>query len=192
MPRAYPPIWCKTYDCKKCNILECNSRTLNLFKPYKYPGLSFADRPKEIEMTSIAVYFGFCQRLAKFFLLFPQNSPISAVQNNFVNAETCLPTTVSIQRIFLDMLSQGDPEAPTDDVHRLRVFLILGATGMESGRIADAEKDIEIVPSKEEMGKFMEEVKKWEQDLLESRLTFEKTSNLERCRYCFLGDCEQI
>jgi hypothetical protein len=193
MPRAYPPIWCKNDNCKKCNFLECHSKSLGLFLPYKYRNLDFSKRPKVIEITSIAIYLGFCQRLAKFFLLFPQDAPIACVRDNFVNNETGKPTTVSIQRILLDMLNHGDPEAPTDEVHKLRMFFMLKASNKKIGHIADAQKDIAVKPSEREMNDFVKKVKSFQADLVSGKITdFKKTNRLDRCKYCFLEDCEQI
>lgn len=193
MPRVYPPIWCQNEECKKCNFLECDKKVLDLFSPLRYSNLSFDRRSKVVEITSIAIYFGFCQRLAKFFLLFPQDSPIAVVRENFVNSTTELPATVSIQRILLDMLNHGDPEAPTDDVHKLRLMLIMKATKMKRGRIGDAQKEVEIKVSEKELDDFMRQVRRWEYDLFQDRLTcFEKTQDLNHCKYCFLDNCEQF
>lgn len=194
MPRVYPPVWCQEPDCKKCDFLKCDRRILRLLMPLKYNSLDFDKRPKIIEITSIAIYFGFCQRLAKFFLLFPQNSPVSVVTENFINSNTGLPTTVSIQRILLDMLNHGDPKAPTDDVHRLRLMLIFKATNRKVGRmIIGSEDDVEVKANQNEIDAFAEQVKQWQYDLFAGRITnFEKTSKLDRCAYCFLDDCEQF
>lgn len=193
MSRAYPPVWCERHDCKKCNLLECNSRSLGLFEPYRYPALDFGNRSTTIEITSIAVYFGFCQRLAKLFLLFRQDSPIAAVTQNFINGETGLPTKVSIQRILLDMLNHGDPEAPTDAIHRLRSIWIIRATGKDKAVVSDFQKDVEIAPSATEIKDFMDKANTWQHDLVKGKITvFEKTDDLNRCKYCFLEDCEQI
>lgn len=193
MNRIYPPVWCKDQNCSECNFIECDSKVLSLIMPYKYPRLSFEKRPRIIEITSMAIYFGFCERLAKFFLMFPQSSPLSIVRNNFVNSETGLPTDVSIPRILLDMLNHGDPAAPTDDVHKLRLMFSLKATDENIGRIIGGEKEDEITISKKELDSLMKRVKIWAHDLFKDRLiSFEKTKNLDRCRYCFLDDCEQI
>lgn len=193
MPRVYPPTWCKNTDCRKCDFLECDSKILNLFMPYKYPNLSFDKRSRDVEITSIAIYFGFCQRLAKFFLLFPQHSPISVIRENFINSNTGLPANVSIQRVLLDMLNHGDPKAPTDGVHRLRLMLILKATNRKSGYIIDAEKEVEVTMSEKKVSDLMKQVREWVYDLFSGRLTrFEKTKNLNHCKYCFLENCEGI
>lgn len=192
MTRAYPPVWCKEQNCEECNFIECDSKILSLFMPYKYPSLSFDNRPKVVEITSIAIYFGFCERLAKFFLMFPQSS-MSIVRSNFVNSNTGLPTDVSIPRILLDMLNHGDPKAPTDDVHKIRLMLIMEATDTNRGDILGGEREDEVAISKNELANFMKRVEKWDYDLFRGRITsFEKTKNLHRCKYCFLDDCEQI
>ena len=194
MPRVYPPVWCQEQDCKKCDFLKCDRRILSLLEPLKYNSLDFCKRPNVIEITSIAIYFGFCQRLAKSFLLFPQDFPVSVITKNFINSRTGLPTTVSIQRIFLDMLNHGDSKAPTDEVHRLRLMLIFKATNRKAGHlIVGSEDDVEVKVNQNEIDAFMEQVKQWEDDLFIGRTpNFEKTSELNRCAYCFLDDCEQF
>lgn len=192
MPRVYPPIWCKSNKCEKCSFLDCDSRILELFAQHKYENLSFAKRPKQIEITSIAIYFGYCQRLAKFFLSFPQHSPIPVVKNNFVNAATGLPTKVEIQRIMLDMLDHGDPNAPTDETHRLRLMLIMKATNKLSGVISSEKGDVEIKPTEKELANFAAMVDDWLAKLFNENLSYEKTKKLNRCKYCFLPNCEKI
>jgi hypothetical protein len=194
MPRVYPPAWCHEPDCKKCDFLKCDRRILSLLAPLKYSSLDSDERPKVVEITSIAVYFGFCQRLAKFFLLFPQDSPVPVVTNNFINSNTGLPTTVSIQRILLDMLDRGDPKAPTDEVHRIRLMLIFKATKRKVGRmIIGSEDDVEVKVSDTEIDAIVERVRRWQYDLSAGKLVnFEKTSRIDRCVYCFLDDCERF
>lgn len=193
MPRVYPPTWCQNPDCKECDFSKCDSEVLGLLMPYKYPSPSFEGRPKLVEITSAAIYFGFCERLAKFFLMFPQSSPMSIVRNNFVNSNTGLPCDESIPRVLLDMLNHGDPKAPTEDVHKFRLMQILKATSGKSGHIAGGKKEAQITISKEELDDFMKKVETWECDLFKDRITsFAKTDNLDRCRYCFLEDCEHI
>jgi hypothetical protein len=193
MSRVYPPIWCQEPDCKKCDFLECDRKILSLFAPLKYDNLDFVKIPKQIDITSIAVYFGFCQRLAKFFLLFPQNSPITVVSENFINSTTDLPATASIQRVLLDILNHGDAGAPTHDVHRLRLMLILKATKRKVGRmIIGSEEDTEVKVSEGEMNGLVKQTERWLHDLFAGRIAFEKTGRLDRCTYCFLNECESL
>ena len=118
---------------------------------------------------------------------------MSIVRNNFVNSNSGLPTDVSIPRVLLDMLTHGDPKAPTDDVHKLRLMWISKATDGRGGGIIGGEEEDEIRIPAEELDDFMERVRTWEHDLFKDRITsFEKTGNLDRCKYCFLDDCEQI
>lgn len=192
MGRAYPPIWCEKDDCAKCDFKECNSKALRLFEPYIYPDLNLETRPESIEMTTIAIYFGYCQRLAKYFLLYPQYSPIPVVKANFINHETRLPTNVSIQRILLDIINRGDPSAPTDEVHKLRLLLIQEMLKGKQGYIQSGNKRIRIDISKKERKSFIETLKKWRQDLKEGKISFEKTTDKKRCEYCFLTNCDNI
>ncbi len=91
------------------------------------------------------------------------------------------------------MLNHGDPEAPTDEVHRLRLLLGMNATKREKGFIVDTEKRVEVSVSKTELQAILEKVKKWHHDFFGGRIIdFEKTDNLTRCKYCFLEDCEQV
>ena len=192
MPRVYPPIWCKGEDCKTCDFIECDSKILRLLRPYEYPSLGFHRRRKKVEITSIAIYFGFCQRLSKFFLLFPQDSPISVVTENFLDSNTGRPATVSIQRVLLDMLNHGDPQAPTDDVHRLRLMFFTKATNRYREGIISAEKEVTVSLSEARVEDFLEKAKKLHHDLCEGKISsFEKTEDLNRCRYCFLENCEE-
>ncbi len=193
MARVYPPVWCEKDLCKKCNFLKCDSRVLNLFMPLKYPSLSFDKRPKTVEITSVAMYFGFCQRLAKLFLLFPQESPISLVRENFVNSTTGLPASVSIQRILLDVIDHADSEAPTDNVHRFRLILAFKAMKKRTGYISGSEGKMKVRVTENELKNFTKQMENWMYDLFRGRVTrFEKTKDLNHCRYCFLEHCEEF
>ena len=198
MSRVYPPVWCEKicYEdstCKDCNFIECSSKSLNLFIPYRYRKLDFTSRPKEIDAGSIATYFGFCQRLAKFFLLLPQCTPMSAIENNFINAMTGLPARVSIQRVLLDMIDHGDPHAPTDMLHKLRLTIIMKATNSRKGKIANFKEEADFQPSQKEVDDFWKSAEGLKQRLFRNEnVVFEKTHDLARCRYCFLPDCEEL
>ena len=193
MPRAYPPIWCAKEDCKNCDFLECDLKVLNLFNPYKYPSIDFTGRPKHIDPTSIAIYFGYCQRLAKFFLMFAQIAPISPVENNFFTDYTGLPAKVSIQRILLDMLNHGDAEAPTDEVHKLRLMMGMKLTKSKHAKISVDGEEKEITISEQEIEEFWKLAKDLERKILAGEeLSFDKTEKLIRCNYCFLLNCEEI
>lgn len=193
MGRAYPPVWCEKNDCSKCDIRTCHKKTLALFEPYKYDEINFEKRPKTVEVTSIATYFGYCQRLAKFFLLFPQRGPIDVVKNNFFNSTTGLPTNVSIQRIFLDMLNHGDPNAPTDNIHKYRLIFLTEKTKSEKeGIIYSNGSKILINISDEERKRFMKLANDWLHNLFQGNVSFKKTENTKLCEYCFLENCEPL
>jgi len=193
MYRAYPPVWCKGVFCKDCDFFECELKTLKLFSPYKYEKLDFTNRPQKIDTTSIAIYFGFCQRLAKFFLLFPQRPSHPAVSKNFIANVTGLPANAPIQRILLDTISRGDPEAPTNEVHRLRLLLNLKLRGTKNGTVLGGKNDVEVNLSGKEAKEFCEIAMNWVRNILEGKaVPFEKTNILERCRYCFVSNCEQF
>jgi len=190
MYRGYPPIWCKQDDCTNCNPKECNEKAIALFEPYRYPELGLETRPETLEITTIAIYFGYCQRLAKYFLLYPQYSPISVVRANFFNHWTGLPTNVSIQRILLDMINRGDPDAPTDEVHKFRLMQIQEAFGEKKMVLQYGNKRLEVDPS--ERNDFRKKVVKWQQDLKKRKVVFEKTNDKKRCLYCFLQNCDDL
>lgn len=191
MARTYPPIWCHNEDCMKCNLHECNSKILRLFDPYRYAELDFKKRPKTVEITSIAIYFGFCQRLAKFLLLFPQDAPTPVIRSNFRNSMTGLPTEVSIQRILLDMLNHGDQGAPTDEVHRLRLMLLQDMTKSKEAFISVDGKQCEVRMSPEEKQLFVEKAGRWTRELHAGSISFDKTANPNHCAHCFLTDCDR-
>lgn len=190
MYRGYPPNWCKQDDCTNCDFEKCIKRAMALIEPYKYPELSLKTRPEVIEVTTIAIYFGYCQRLAKYFLLYPQYSPISVVRANFFNHWTGLPTNVSIQRVFLDMINRGDPDAPTDEVHKFRLMLLQEAFEGKKTFLSYGNKRVEVDLS--ERSEFLEKVEKWQRLLQEGKVVFEKTNDKRRCAYCILQDCENI
>lgn len=192
MGRVYPPIWCETNDCCTCNLEECNRKILELFEPYRYSEIDLKRRIKHIEITTIAIYFGFCRRLAKFCLLFPQDAPIPVVRTKFINGTTGLPTNQSIQRIFLDMLSRGDPKAPTDEVHKYRLAFLSEMTGSKKGTLVTEENQVEIQYSKKEKEKIVRSAKVWVDELRSGKLRFDKTSKSELCRFCFLENCDSI
>lgn len=191
MERAYPPIWCKRNDCSKCDIRSCHQKTLVLLEPYKYDEISFEKRPRSIEVTTIATYFGYCQRLAKFFLQFPQSGPITVVKNNFINNQTGLPTNVSMQRIFLDMLNHGDPKAPTDNIHKYRLILLSDMMkSKKAGIMYSGSSKVLINISHEERKRFLELAKDWTDNLFKGNVTFEKAIDIKSCQHCFLENCD--
>jgi hypothetical protein len=187
MYRVYPPVWCKGVDCKECDFSECELKTLKIFSPYKYEKIDFTNRPKEVDTTSIAVYFGFCQRLAKFFLLLPQDSSHPAVRRNFIASVTGHPAKAPIQRILLDTIDRGDPEAPTNEVHKMRLLLNLKLRGKQSGALIGGKEDIEVRLSSKEAKEFCDIAMNWVRSIFEGKvIPFNKTDILERCAYCFL------
>lgn len=193
MGRVYIPVWCKIDNCKECDIDRCNRRILNLFEPYRDVETPFNKRPKHIEVTTMAIYFGFCQVLANFCLQFPQDS-LPVVRNNFINSVTGFPTNQSIQRIFLDMLDRGDPSAPTDEVHRYRLLFFSHDVNVKKRglKLVCGDQDREISFSKEEIEEMIDAMKKWHEELLSGKLTYKKTPDSLHCKYCFLDDCEKV
>jgi len=141
----------------------------------------------------MAIYFGYCQRLAKFFLMFPQIAPISVVEHNFFSDVTGLPAEVPIQRIFLDMLNHGDAEAPTDEVHRLRLMLGMKITHSEQALLGINGREKKIAATEKEIEEFWTVATSWADKVLSGKaIAFSKTEELMHCRYCFLPNCEVI
>jgi hypothetical protein len=192
MARVYPPIWCEYPDCQRCEKADCDSRILALFAPFKTKKIDFSDKNKMVEITSIAIYFEYCEQLAKFFLLFPQES-LDVVKNNFVNSSTGEPTNVAIQRIFLDMLDHSDADAPTDGVHKFRLKFGMIARKSSRGYVASEKGKLELIISKKERNEFVRQIEDFCDKLRKGKLaTFKKTENLLRCKYCFLPDCDRF
>lgn len=192
--RSYTPIDCIKEDCKKCNFIDCDRKTLKLFEPYKYPSVDFSNRPKYIDPTSTAIYFGYCQQLAKFCLLYAQINPITPVEKNFLDPYYIL-AKVSIPRIFLDMLNRGDKDAPTDEVHKMRLMLEMKKRGVTRGILKIDDEEREIVISEDELNKFCKKESELKRKLLAGKgeeITFKKTNNKIRCKYCFVPNCEEI
>lgn len=192
MSLAYLPIWCDNDNCFNCTPIKCQSKILELFEPYLYPDVDFSTRPKSIEITSIAIYFGYCKRLAKYFLRYPQYSPIPVVFSNFINHITRLPTSVSIQRILLDLLNISGPNAPTNDVHKYRLIQIQDT--MRESQIGIHMGDFRLIlhVTEEEKQKFFNDLNQWTQSLFSGDLVFEKTDDKRLCEYCILSDCDNI
>jgi len=193
MGRVYPPVWCKIDNCKECDIDRCNKKILNLLEPYRDVETPLGKRPKQVEVTTIAIYFGFCQVLGKFCLQFPQNS-LPVVRSNFVNSATGFPTNQPIQRIFLDMLDRGDPNAPTDEVHRYRLLFFSHDINIEKRglKIICGDQERVISFSKKEVEETIEAIRKWHKELFSGKLTFKRPANPLPCKYCFLDDCEKV
>jgi len=191
MGRVYLPIWCELDNCKECDIDRCNKRILDLFEPYRDVDIWFKKRPKQIEITTTAIYLGYCQVLGKFCLQFPQYS-LAVVRNSFSNSEAGLPTNQPIQRIFLDMLNRGDPKAPTDAVHRYRLVFFSDLVGARESRIGYDGQIKKNSFSEKEIKEAISAMKRWREALLSGKLTFKRTENPLKCRYCILDDCEKI
>ena len=194
MSRAFFPLWCKREDCKKCTFLDCDRKTFKLFEPYKYPNVDFSDRPKYIDPTSIAIYFGYCQRLAKFLLLYAQIDPITPVEENFVDSYY-MPAKVSIPTIFLDMLNRGDKNAPTDDVHKMKLMIKMKKRGVNRAILMVDGEEKEVLISDNELNNFDKKQNCLKMKLItgkEKEISFQKTKKLIRCGHCFLPNCEEI
>jgi hypothetical protein len=81
MPRIYPPKWCRNdqlIGCNKCDdFLECDNKIIELSNLLKNSS------ELTTNTTTIIIYYGYCQRLAKYFLSLPDTWPVGAVQKNF-------------------------------------------------------------------------------------------------------------
>jgi hypothetical protein len=191
MARVYPPKWCRFdqfKDCNRCDDFEkCDNKIIRLFKPLQDTGNSSSRNA-----TTIAVYYGYCQRLAKYFLSFPDIWPIGIVQRNFLDTTTGKGAKAEIQRILLDLIDHGDPNAPTNLVHELRLKLILQGKNEKKGCIVSEKGEIELNISETDDRLLDLMVQNWTMGHLNNALTFQKTGNLSHCQYCFVKDCEQF
>lgn len=182
--RVYPPKWCIGGTCKDCPVKnQCVGNQLNIFDAYKgkMPAIN-----ESTEITTWALY-EYCPRLGKFALQFPQKSPHVAVRDNFINSQTELPTTQSIQRIFLDML-ELDSSAPTNDAHFVRAAFFSKASGVRT-RFKENDKLIELDES--EIDTIFKKLDRWIKNFKKGKLEFPKTSDSLKCEYCFLKErCE--
>jgi hypothetical protein len=194
MTRVYLPSWCEEKEeCKDCNFQSCNKKSIALFKDYKYDTIDFNDRPKEISDSTVAIYFGYCQRLASFFLLYPQIGPLYVVQHNFTRVRDSLPAHVDIPRILFDMIDQGDERAPTDLAHNMKLNLGMKATNAKKAVLGLGDTLNEITFTQEEITDFSKIADDWIKKVLTGKkVDFNKTEELERCRYCFLTNCEKL
>lgn len=183
MIKAYPPIWCENEDCQKCNLDECNKRSIDLLLPYRDTHTP-ANKKGPLEVTAIAVYLGFCPTLAQFFLQFPSIAPIAVVYSNFLNIRTRMPTSQPIHRILLDILANSDPTDLTDDVFRYRGLIFSSGqltkkyfletrTGRKTFKINNRDrkritKDVSLIV----------------QQFLDGSLNFFSTKVKQRCTIC--------
>lgn len=192
MPRIFPPKWCRNYQLVSCNncedFVECDTKIIELFNRIRNVD-KFTDVPTNA--TTIAIYYGYCQRLAKYFLSFPDTWPIGVVQRNFWNSAKGKRAEAEIQRIMLDLIDHGDPNAPTHLVHELRLKLILRGQKNKKGVIANENGEIEVIVSEKDAHLLDLMVQNWTMGHLNNALAFQKTENLQRCKYCFIANCEQ-
>jgi hypothetical protein len=193
MGRTYPPIWCSEKECNNCDFINCDQKVLHLFEPYQYPDIDFSDRPNIISSSTIGVYFGYCEQLARFLLKFPQIGPMSVVSDNFYCSKDDLPARVEIPRIFLDMLTHGVDLAPTDEVHKLKLMLGMKELNSTNAKLGIGDEDKVITVSQKEIDAFYVEANNWTRKILENKnVPFKMTSDLGKCKYCFLSNCDTI
>ena len=185
MIKAYPPIWCNKDNCLNCDLEQCNSRALMILLPYRDIHTPFHKRGP-IEVTSIAVYLGFCPRLAKFFLEFPSLSPIGVVYSNFLNSTTAMPTTQPIQRILLDILASSDPDNLTDDIFKYRGLLLSPAVGKTKYQLSTREGVKTFSFSQENISRTQKKVSRFLDQLLRGIVKFPRTNKKERCAICYI------
>jgi hypothetical protein len=195
MSRIYPPNWCtfeNEKECTDCDFIECDEKILKLLKSVEYPTIDFAERPKTISATTVGIYFGYCERLAHFFLKYPQINDLSIVKSNFYCTKDSLPTKADIPRILLDLLTHGIDKAPTDDVHKLK--MMLGMKGLKTNRaiLAIGNDEKEIVIPQNEIDEFYKKAITWKDDVVNKNpVSFRMTTDLNKCKYCFLHNCDQ-
>lgn len=185
--KAYPPKWCKSNDCKKCDLRACNNKALELLLPYHDIYTPF-NKKGGFEITSLAVYMGFCPKLSKNFYEFPNITPIPIVYSNFINSQTRFPTTQSIQRILLDILAISDEisETPglTNDIFLLRGKLFSHMLELKeyhlmiNGNVKNFEFD--------DVEEIFNQAIKIQENIYSDKIIFNRTDKKERCEICFL------
>jgi hypothetical protein len=194
MARAYPPIWCKNRDCLDCDSRnDCVNRTLELLEPYRDTQTPIEKREEKREVTTLAVYFGFCPRLAKFFMEFPSFGMIPVVYSNFMNLHTRLPTTQSIHRILLDTLASCDSGNLTDEIFRYRGIFFGSIIGINSTELGtkDGRKTFSFTPC--EVAKAQQKFAEFSEKLENGNLEFTPSPEEEKCKICFLRfQCQKI
>ncbi len=185
--KVFPPIWCREKNCTKCNIQECNEKTLALLKPYRDVHTPFDKKPF-FEVNSFAVYFGFCPKLAKFFFEFPTISPIPVVYSNFINITSGFPTTKPIQRILLDVLVHSGPGELTDEIFKYRGLYFTNAMAVTSRYVLTVgDKEEEYIFKFEEKEEFKQKMMELGKRLIESSEKFPPTNKKDNCIICFLN-----
>lgn len=193
--RIFPPNWCllDTRECVDCNYVECEEKILKILKSVEYQTIDFTDRPKLISATTIAIYFGYCERLAHFFLRYPQIEQLSIVESNFVcTKEYYLPAKADIPRILLDLLTHGVDSAPTDDVHRLRLMIGMKKSKTNRAKLVTGDTEKQVIVDQAEIEAFHEKGLAWKEAILNgTHLTFKMTPDLNKCKYCFLKNCDK-
>lgn len=185
MIKTYPPIWCREEDCSKCDLELCNKKSLALILPYRDEDTPF-EKKGFIEITSYSIYFGFCPRLAKFFLEFPSYTPIPVIYSNFSNFEKTYPTSQSIQRILLDILAISDPAELTNDVFKYRGLFFIKQTKMKKYGLQTNDGQIEYLFTEDEINEMDVKILELKDRINQGIESFPKTNFKERCNICFL------
>ena len=187
MGRVNPPVWCKFEECNKCKDKpDCINRTLQLLEPYRDTQTPFNKRGSEMEITTVAVYLGFCPRLAKYFMEFPSFGSVPVIYSNFISSLTRKPSKQSIQRILLDTLASGDPADITDNIFRYRGIFSSLALGKKEYRLESKNGEKRYTFRKQEL----DEAKKNISEALDNikKGVFEVSSpEKQKCSICFLN-----
>ena len=190
--RTYPPIWCKNIYCKECDFLICDNKILDLFRPYMIYDNDFSAH-KNFEITTLAIYLGYCKRLGKYALKYTQEDDLPIINANFINHKTGKPTRQSIQRIFLDMLNRIDTEAPTNEIHKIRLYLLHRMSGGSYGKLLADNKEIDLELNTDEEKRILELCDELCDKIINGEnIDDQKTEDLTKCQYCFLTDCNEI
>ncbi len=191
MVKAYPPLWCKGIDCQKCDLNDCNKRSLELVLPYR-DVFTPPEKKGLLEVTAIAVYLGFCPKLAEFFLQFPAQAPMPVIYSNFVNSRTGRPTSQPIHRILLDILANSDPTDLTDDIFKYRGLFFSTASISRKYSLETKNGVKEYIFKYRDRKKMANQVKGLEQQFINGSLKFPPTADHRKCNICpFKGLCSK-
>jgi hypothetical protein len=182
MVKAYPPVWCKGGDCKKCDLNECNERSLNLILPYR-DVFTPPEKKGTLEITALAVYLGFCPKLAEFFLQFPAQAPIPVIYSNFINSHTGKPTSQPIHRILLDILASTDPTDLTDDIYKYRLLFFSTEIGKKY-RLETKDGIKEFKFKFKDKFKMTNKLQNLHEQFIDGVLLFPPTVNKKKCQIC--------
>lgn len=183
---VFVPRWCASLDCQNCRVVDqCHSQILRILEEncQQHEGTKI-----EVETTTIAIYHEYCGKLAEFLDHFSSEQGTMTLRKTFVPSQIGIGEP-SPQRIILDMINQDDENAPTDEVHVLRMklnaaLLQAGAEKHPVQMLAIREKPQRIVLTEGMIHEANQLMKNWISDLRAGLLVFQPTTDPRKCRLC--------